>query len=105
MTSVVTIVYLTEFQERVYKALPMEPATIPLHQLVRRIYPKYEAKKEKGRRSHCVKAHHALWKQKLAGHTARRTVFGWSQTQYFKKRPVGKLIIRRKKRARTKGMY
>ena len=96
MNEIIIQVELSEFRERVYRALPTFPETISLPDLTRKIYKTYDAKRDKGRRSHVMKAMYDLWRMKIAGHTISRRDEGWSIPRYYRK-PM-KVRITRKSR-------
>lgn len=93
---VVVRVYLSEFREKVFRALPPAPYQISLHKLTIKVYGGYDAKNDKGRRSHVMKALYDLWKMKLAYHEAIRRGGRWTGTKYS--RTSKRVIIERKPR-------
>jgi len=95
MSDVIITVELSAFREKVFRALPPFPETLSIAQITRKVYKTYDAKKDKGRRSHVMKAMSDLWRMKIAGHSLDRITERWTLTKYY--RTSKSVIVRRKK--------
>ncbi|MCK5548535.1 MAG: hypothetical protein KAI64_05945 [Thermoplasmata archaeon] len=95
MSEVIIQVELSEFRERVFRALPPFPDGITIAELTRKIYKSYDGKKDKYRRSHVMKAMGDLWRMKIASHTLDRMDERWTVTKYHRTRKT--VQVRRKK--------
>ena len=95
MSDVIITVELSAFREKVFRALPPFPETLSIAQITRKVYKTYDAKKDKYRRSHVMKAMSDLWRMKIAGHSLDRIDKRWTATKYY--RTSKTVIVRRKK--------
>ncbi len=85
VSDIIIQVELSEFRAKVYHALPVFPETISLADLTRKIYKSYDAKRDKGRRSHVMKAMYDLWQMKIASHELGRRGDRWSIPRYYRR--------------------
>jgi len=95
-SDIIIQVELSEFRQKVFHALPTFPNTITLADLTRKVYKTYDAKRDKGRRSHVQKALYDLWKLKIAGHEAKRLGGTWTRPKYYRTR--ARVVITTKNR-------